>query len=60
MTPNEYNKKNHDTLVILLPKNFKVKLKEIALKQDISMNKYINRAIKEKIAREETNNNENS
>ena len=58
MTPNECNRKNHDTLIILLPKNFKAELKEIALKQDISMNKYINRAIREKIAREEVNHNE--
>ena len=60
MTPNECNRKNHDTLIILLPKNFKAELKEIALKQDISMNKYVNKAIREKIAREEVNHNENN
>lgn len=49
----EYKKNNYDRLTLLLPKTSKDKIRAMAKKQDLSLNMYINKAIQEKIERDE-------
>jgi predicted HicB family RNase H-like nuclease len=51
---NKYNAKTYDRIEIVVPKGFKVELKEYAESKGESLNGFINRAINEALERERT------
>ena len=49
----DYKRNNYDRMTLLMPKMSKDKIRAIAEKQGLSVNMYINIAIKEKMERDE-------
>lgn len=46
---NDYKKKNYDRLEIIVPKGLKEIIKNVAKDKNISVNKFVNSAIEEKL-----------